>query len=258
MLKIGLFGANGKMGHIISSQIKKMFAQYTLKCAIVSDMDMYNHESLNHAELVTEDIGLLKNVEVVIDFSAPSSSLALLEYCAVANIPLVIGTTGFDLEAQATIKEISHKIPIVLSPNMSLSVNVLYKVAEIVAHKLKDFEVEIIEAHHRYKKDAPSGTALKLGEIIANAQNKSLVNCATYGRHGITDVRRADEIGFSVIRGGDIVGMHEAMFISDGEILSLKSQINDRASFANGALLAASFVATRKHGLYSMFDVLGL
>jgi 4-hydroxy-tetrahydrodipicolinate reductase len=258
MLKIGLFGANGRMGEMISAQIKKMSSLYELKYAVVANINQYNHESLNHAFLVTDKLDMLVDVDVVIDFSNTSASLQLLTHCVDKNIPLVIGTTGFDADAQNKIKNMSGKIPILYSSNMSLSVNVLFKVAETVATKLRDFEVEIIEAHHRYKKDAPSGTALKLGEVIAEARGIALPDCATYQRHGEMKKRTSDEIGFSVIRGGDIVGMHEAMFIADGEVLSLKSQINNRVSFANGALLAAKFVATKNNGLYSMFDVLGL
>lgn len=258
MIKICLFGANGKMGKILTQLIKKIPSKYELKCAVVSNMNESDNELFGDSVLIIDNFKMLPYVDVIIDFSSPSASLCALEECLNRNIPLVIGTTGFDVVSQDKIKEASKKIPILFSSNMSLSVNILYKITEIVAKKLKTFDAEIIEAHHRNKKDSPSGTALQLGHIIADARNQTLQDCSVYTRYGEVGIRKPDEIGFSVVRGGDIVGIHEAMFITDGEILSLKSQITNRESFANGALLATDFIVTKSNGLYNMFDVLDL
>ncbi|MFN8771186.1 MAG: 4-hydroxy-tetrahydrodipicolinate reductase [Neisseriaceae bacterium] len=258
MINVGLVGANGRMGQAIVEQIKDKQDCFNLKCAIVADITTTANNVKEVAQVCSEDMSMLQGVDVVIDFASPASSMVLLPFCIENNLPVMIGTTGFNDEEKLFVEKCAKKIPIILAPNTSLSVNVLFKIAELVANKLRDFEVEIVEAHHRYKKDAPSGTALKLGELISGARGLALEEHATYSRQGISDTRHKDEIGFSVIRGGDIVGMHDVQFINDGEILSVKSQINNRRSFANGALLAAKFLLNKPAGLYTMFDVLGL
>jgi 4-hydroxy-tetrahydrodipicolinate reductase len=258
MLNIGLVGANGRMGKAVAIQISNKPNQFNLKCAIVNNINNIDNEIKHIAQTCSDSFTMLKDVDVVIDFSEAKNCVALLSYCLENKLPLVIGTTGFNEEEQKIIKHSALKIPVLHAPNTSLSVNVLFKAAEFIAKKLEHFEVEITEAHHRYKKDSPSGTAIKLGETIANARGINLSECAKYNRFGVNEVRKSNEIGFSVIRGGDIIGMHDVQFISDGEILSLKSQINNRASFANGALLAAQFLYNKPAGLYSMSDVLEL
>lgn len=258
MLNIGLVGANGRMGKSIVRRIKHNPDKYNLKCAIVSDMHTIDNEVKDVAQVCSEDLDMLNGVDVVIDFSSPKSSLVLLPVCIENKLPVVIGTTGFNEFEREFMQTCSSDTPILYAPNTSLSVNVLYKVIEIVAKRLRGFDVEITEAHHRYKKDAPSGTALKLGEIIAKERDIAFEDFAKFDRHGLNEVRREDEIGYSVIRGGDIVGMHDVQFINDGEALSVKSQITNRECFANGALLAAEFLHGKSVGLYNMWDVLGL
>ena len=258
MINIGLVGANGRMGQAIVQQIANKANIFNLKCAIVSDMTKIDNNVKNTAQVCSDDIDMLNGVDVVIDFSSPKSSLVLLPFCIENKLPVMIGTTGFSDDERYFMEQCSKQLPILYAPNTSLSVNVLFKVVETVAKQLADFDVEITEAHHRYKKDAPSGTALKLGEVIADARGTDFSATAKFTRFGVNDPRQKDEIGFSVIRGGDIVGMHDVQFINDGEMLSLKSQINNRASFANGALLATKFLHKKPNGLYNMMDVLGL
>lgn len=258
MINIGLVGANGRMGRAIIEQVNAKRDQFNLKCAIVADMEFMANEVRAVAQICSQDINMLCGVDVIIDFSVPKSSLILLPFCIENNLPVVIGTTGFNDEERIFIESCAQKVAILLAPNTSLSVNILFKIAELVANKLPGFEVEITEAHHKHKKDAPSGTALKLGELISKVRGLDFNQHAVFGRYGAGEERKKNDIGFSVIRGGDIVGMHDVQFIDDGEILSFKSQINNRASFANGALVAAEFLCGKPSGLYSMFDVLGL
>ena len=257
MLNIGLVGANGRMGRAIVEQIKKN-NKYNLKCAIVSNMQEIANAIKDVAQFCSEDINMLDGIDVVIDFSSPRSSATLLNLCLEKRLPIMIGTTGFSEDERLFLENCAGKLPVLYAPNTSLSVNVLFKVTELISTKLREFEVEITEAHHRYKKDAPSGTALKLGELVSSSRGSDFRKVATFERHGLDKERNKDEIGFSVIRGGDIVGMHDVQFINDGEVLSVKSQINNRASFAIGALLAAEFICGKPNGLYNMFDVLGL
>ncbi len=258
MLNIGLVGANGKMGRTIVNRIKNNPDKYNLKCAIVTDMHTIDNVVKDVAQVCSEDLNMLDGVDVVIDFSSAKSSLVLLPVCIENKLPIIIGTTGFSESERDFMQVCSGDTPILYAPNTSLSVNVLYKVIEMVSNRLRGFDVEITEAHHRYKKDAPSGTALKLGGIIAKERELSFNDFARFDRHELNEVRKIDEIGYSVIRGGDIVGMHDVQFINDGEILSLKSQITNRDCFAYGALLAAEFLHGKPVGLYNMWDVLGL
>jgi len=257
MLNIGLVGANGRMGREVAKQLKDSKA-YKLQCAVVTDIKNTDAEVKNLAAVYTEDLSLLEGVDVVIDFSSPKSIALLLPFCITHKLPMVIGTTGFDAEQELLIRQASTQIAIVVAPNTSLSVNILYKLVAEAAVKLANFEIEITEAHHRNKKDAPSGTALKIGQTVASARDIDFKKHAVYNRHDRSLTRSKDDIGFSVIRGGDIVGNHEVQFIGDGEILSIKSQIHNRASFARGALLAASFIAKQPPGFYDMASVLGV
>lgn len=256
MLNIGLIGANGKMGHEIIKIILANKNAYNLKYAIVSTQN--SNFFKNASTIVIDDISAMGQVDVVIDFSTPDMAINALNHCLKANIPIVLGTTGFDIEQKKLISLAGNTIPVLFSPNMSLSVNILFNLVKIAATKLINFEAEIFEAHHRYKKDAPSGTALKLGEIIAEARNLDFLANAKFSRHGKNEVRNKNEIGFSVCRGGDIVGKHQVSFINDGEALHLTSEITNRSSFAYGALLAAKFIIEQKPGMYNMFDVLDL
>jgi 4-hydroxy-tetrahydrodipicolinate reductase len=254
MIRLGLVGANGRMGQaIIKLLVDKNFELFY---AFVSNKNAVNQTILQYAKNYGSNLDFIKDVDVVIDFSNYIFSLKVLEYCKKYNKPVVIGTTGFNEEQLNYIKKLSNYIPILQSPNMSISVNVLFKMAQILAKDLQDFEVEILESHHRNKKDSPSGTALKIGEIVANSRGFSLESQAIFNRSGRDVIRSKNDIGFSVIRGGDIVGKHELMFINDGEMLSLTSEITNRDTFARGALIAADYIIKQKNGLYNMFDVI--
>lgn len=257
MLSIGLLGSTGKVGTEIVKEIIHQQAKFNLKQALVNNNSKVTSELKSSGAKIIYNIEELSGVDVVIDFSNHQLSLKALHMCANSQTPIVIGTTGFSQEEKKIISISAQQIPILISPNMSLSVNLLFKLIALTAKKLPEFEAEIIEAHHRYKKDAPSGTAIKIGEIIAKSRGIDFNTHAKYTRYAEDHSRRnPQDIGFAVIRGGDIVGNHEACFINDGEILSLTSTITNRSSFARGALLAANFIYQKPHGLYNMSDVL--
>ena len=197
--------------------------------------------------------------EVLIDFTRPEGTMAHLAACRAAGVNAVIGTTGFSDDQKAAIQEIARDIAVVMAPNMSVGVNVTLRLLEMAAKALATgYDIEIIEAHHRHKVDAPSGTALKMGEVIAQAVGRELKDCAVYGREGITGERDPSTIGFSAIRGGDIVGDHTVLFAGTGERIEITHKSSSRATYAQGSLRAVRFLAGRKSGLFDMFDVLGL
>jgi 4-hydroxy-tetrahydrodipicolinate reductase len=202
---------------------------------------------------------VLQEAHALIDFTRPEATLGYLDACAAAGVPLVIGTTGFDDAGKARITAAAQRVPIVFAPNMSVGVNLLMKLAEIAAQVLEDgYDIEIIEAHHRHKVDAPSGTALGLGQAVARAVNRDLASCAVYGREGVTGERDPKTIGFATVRGGDIVGDHTLLFAGIGERVELTHKASSRATFALGALRAAKWLQGRAPGLYDMRDVLNL
>ena len=197
--------------------------------------------------------------DCLIDFTRPEGTLAHLAQCVALGKAAVIGTTGFSLDQKALIGEAAEEIPIVFAPNMAVGVNVTFKLAEIAAKILGEgYDVEIIEAHHRHKADAPSGTALRLGEVVAEALGRDLDKTALHGREGITGERDPKAIAFHALRGGDIVGEHTVMFAGEGERLEVTVRSSSRMTYAVGALRAARFLAGKKSGLYDMWDVLGL
>jgi len=201
----------------------------------------------------------LQGAQALIDFTRPEATFGYLEACVGAGVPLVIGTTGFDEAGKARIAAAAQQIPIVFAPNMSVGVNLLMKLAELAARVLEDgYDIEIIEAHHRHKVDAPSGTALGLGQAVARAIDRDLASCAVYGREGVTGERDPKTIGFATVRGGDIVGDHTLLFAGIGERVELTHKASSRATFAQGALRAAKWLQGRAPGLYDMRDVLGL
>ena len=206
-----------------------------------------------------QPIAALQGAQALIDFTRPEATLAYLDTCAAAGVPLVIGTTGFDEAGKARIATAAQRIPIVFAPNMSVGVNLLMKLAELAAHVLQDgYDIEIIEAHHRHKVDAPSGTALGLGQAVARAIDRDLASCAVYGREGVTGERDPKTIGFATVRGGDIVGDHTLLFAGIGERVELTHKASSRATFAQGALRAAKWLQGRAPGLYDLRDVLNL
>ena len=210
--------------------------------------------------LITADLhDGLKNASVLIDFTRPEGTMAHLAVCRELGVKLVIGTTGFSDAQKAEIAEAAKHIAIVMAPNMSVGVNVTLKLLQMAAQAMPTgYDIEIIEAHHRHKVDAPSGTALKMGEVIADALGRDLKDCAVYAREGVTGERDPSSIGFATIRGGDIVGDHTVLFAGTGERIEITHKSSSRATYAQGSLRAARFLATQPVGLFDMFDVLKL
>jgi 4-hydroxy-tetrahydrodipicolinate reductase len=201
----------------------------------------------------------LADCDVLVDFTRPEATLKHLEICGSRGIRMVIGTTGFTPQQKKLIGAASRNVAVVMAPNMSVGVNLTFKLIELAAKVLNEgYDVEIIEAHHRHKVDAPSGTALRMGEVIAHALGRDLAECAVYGREGVTGERKLSTIGFATVRGGDIVGDHTALFAGTGERIEITHRAASRATFALGALRAARFLAEKKTGLFDMQDVLGL
>jgi len=195
----------------------------------------------------------------LIDFTRPEGTMAHLQACVKRGVNLIIGTTGFTDAQKAEIAEASRQIAIVMAPNMSVGVNVTLKLLQMAAQAMATgYDIEIIEAHHRHKVDAPSGTALKMGEVIAEALGRDLKDCAVYAREGVTGERDPSSIGFATIRGGDIVGDHTVLFAGTGERIEVTHKSSSRATYAQGSLRAVRFLAGKQSGLYDMFDVLGL
>ena len=262
-LKIGITGVSGRMGRALLE-------------AVAGDADCVLGAALDRAgsALVGQDAGAawgaasgvavsdatsVAGLQALIDFTRPEATFAYLDACVAARVPLVIGTTGFDEAGRARIAAAARDIPIVFAPNMSVGVNLLMKLAELAAQVLEDgYDIEIIEAHHRHKVDAPSGTALGLGRAVARAINRDLAGCAVYGREGVTGERDPKTIGFATVRGGDIVGDHTLLFAGIGERVELTHKASSRATFAQGALRAAKWLQGRAPGLYDMRDVLNL
>jgi 4-hydroxy-tetrahydrodipicolinate reductase len=210
--------------------------------------------------LITADLRAgLAGADVLVDFTRPAGTLAHLDVCRALGVRAVIGTTGFDAAGKAAIADAAAGIPIVFAPNMSVGVNVVLKLLDMAARALDTgYDIEVIEAHHRHKVDAPSGTALAMGEVLARALGRDLAQCAVYARQGHTGERDPSSIGFSTIRGGDIVGDHTVLFAGTGERIEIAHRSSSRQGYAQGSLRAAHFLAARAPGLYDMADVLGL
>ena len=266
MMNVAMLGASGRMGRTIIPLLYEA-ADLRLSGALAAQGDpgvgqdagvLSGIASL--AVSVSDDPAVaLRGAQVAIDFTLPAASIRHASLCATQGCPLVIGTTGHDAAQRASLEAAAGRIPIVIAPNMSLGVNLLLKLAELAARALDEqYDIEIFEAHHRNKVDAPSGTALGLGRAAASGRGKTLDDLAEYARHGQTGVRERGRIGFSVVRGGDIVGEHRLIFAGPGEQVELAHKAQDRSGFARGALVAARWVVGRPPGLYSMLDVLGL
>ena len=243
MTKIAITGSNGRMGRALIRAVK-------------INPDVTQGPMLNRGD----DINLvLKDFDVLIDFTRPEATLNALSICQNAGKAMVIGTTGFSDEALKIIDQASSDIPIVFAPNMSVGVNLTLKLLETTAKVIgTDSNIEIVEAHHRHKVDAPSGTALKMGEVIANALGRNLSECAVYGREGTEQPRDKQTIGFSSIRGGDVVGEHSVTFFMEGERVEITHKASSRMTYANGAIKACQWLTNKANGLYSMQDVLDL
>ena len=265
MTRIGIAGAGGRMGKTLINRVID-YPNLELTAAIEcedSPVVGLDPGTLGGTDefgfLVVSDIAtVLDSFDVLIDFTNVESTLENVTACRAANKRVVVGTTGLS-DHGGFLKEASSDIPIMFAPNMSIGVNICFQVLNMVAKAIgDDYDIEIIESHHRGKVDAPSGTALKMGEIIAEALGRDLNECAIYGREGITGPRENKTIGFETIRAGDIVGEHTALFAGTGERIEITHRASDRANFANGALRAASWLTGKESGLYDMIDVLGL
>ena len=264
-IRIAIAGASGRMG--------RMLIETTLKAsdtALVAAFEQPDSPFIGKdaGELVGLPCGVaissdvaagLAQADCLIDFTRPEGTLHHLELARAAGCGMVIGTTGFSTDGKAAIAAAAEHIPVVFAPNMAVGMNAVFKLLDVAARILNEgYDVEIIEAHHRLKVDAPSGTALRMGEVVAEALGRDLESCAIYGREGVTGERESQTIGFSTIRGGDIFGDHTVLFAGIGERIEITHKSSSRMSYASGSLRAARFIAPRKSGLFDMQDVLGL
>ena len=263
--RICVAGASGRMGQMLVQAVRDS-GDSTLSGALDiagspalgQDAGAFAGQPIGVA--ITSDLTAgLSGSHCLIDFTRPEGTLEHLKACVRLGVNAVIGTTGFTEAQKAEIAEAAKKIAIVMAPNMSVGVNVTLKLLEMAAKALSTgYDIEIIEAHHRHKVDAPSGTALKMGEVIADALGRDLKDCAVYAREGVTGERDPSSIGFATIRGGDIVGDHTVLFAGTGERIEVTHKSSSRATYAQGSLRAVRFLAGKPPGLYDMFDVLGL
>jgi len=266
LLNVAMLGASGRMGRAIvplvldSSDLRLTGALAAPgDRAVGQDAGTCAGVAAASVEITDDPFRALADAQVAIDFTLPVVSLDNARACRQRGCALVVGTTGHDAGQRGELEEIAKSVPVVLAPNMSLGVNLLFKLAELAARALDaDYDIEIVEAHHRHKVDAPSGTALGLGRAAAKGRGTNLDDSAVYARHGQTGPRERGTIGFSVVRGGDIVGDHRLIFAGPGEQVELGHHAQDRSGFARGALAAARWVVGRPPALYSMLDVLGL
>lgn len=242
MLKVAVMGASGRMGRMLIE-------------AFQAADDCRLHVTLDKGDEVRAG---LAGADVMIDFTRPEATLAHLAACADLVVKAVIGTTGFDAAQKAEIARLAERTAIVFAPNMSVGVNVVLKLLDMAARAMHEgFDIEIVEAHHRNKVDAPSGTALQMGQVVANALGRDLKACAVYGREGVTGMRDQSTIGFATVRGGDIIGDHTVLFAGTGERIEISHKASSRAIYAQGSLRAARFLAGKATGLFGMADVLG-
>jgi 4-hydroxy-tetrahydrodipicolinate reductase len=263
-LKIVIAGCSGRMGHVL---LECVFADAELQ--LHGALDRANNPQIgrdagelfakNSAVKITGSIDeALQNADVLVDFTRPEASMQYLAACEKYHVKMVIGTTGFSAEEKNTIAQAAEKISIVFAPNMSVGVTLLINLVEQAAKVLSEgYDIEVVEMHHRHKVDAPSGTALRLGEAAAAGIGKALSECAVYAREGVTGEREAGTIGFATLRGGDVVGDHTVVLAGIGERVELTHKASSRATFALGALRAAKFLADKKTGLFDMQNVLG-
>jgi 4-hydroxy-tetrahydrodipicolinate reductase len=266
MIKIAVCGAAGRMGGRIIVAVNEAEG-----CELAGALERPGHPMLGMdagmlagcgslGVAVSDDLNaVVKGCDVLIDFTTPKVSLKNLEACGLQKKAIVIGSTGFTPEERELAKELAKDIPCVLAPNMSVGVNVCFKVLADIAKILgDDFDVEIVEAHHKLKKDAPSGTAVRMGEVVAEALGRDYNKVANFHREGICGERTKEEIGMQTIRGGDIVGEHTVYFIGMGERIELTHRAHTRDMFSRGSVRAAKWVVSQEPGLYDMQDVLGL
>ncbi|WP_066330654.1 4-hydroxy-tetrahydrodipicolinate reductase [Azohydromonas lata] len=264
-LRIAIAGASGRMGRMLIEAVLN-----SGDCVLAGALDVPGSPALGQdaAAFLGRPAGVaivsdlregLANAQVLIDFTRPEGTMAHLQACRELGVKLVIGTTGFSEEQKAQIDEAAQDISIVMAPNMSVGVNVVMRLLDMAARALSQgYDIEIIEAHHRHKVDAPSGTALKMGEVVAAALGRDLKECAVYGREGVTGERDPSTIGFATVRGGDIIGDHTVLFAGTGERIEISHKSSSRAGYAQGSLRASRFLADKPQGLFGMEAVLGL
>ena len=263
--RVAVAGASGRMGRMLIEAVRN-----TPDCRLAGALDVAASPAIGSdagaflgfasGVAIAADLRAgLQDAQVLIDFTRPEGTMAHLAVCRELGVQAVIGTTGFSDAQKAEIAEIAKDIAIVMAPNMSVGVNVTFKLLEMAAKALSTgYDIEIVEAHHRHKIDAPSGTALKMGEVIADALGRDLKECAVYGREGVTGERDPSTIGFATVRGGDIVGDHTVLFAGTGERIEIAHKSSSRANYAQGSLRAVRFLTDQRAGLFDMFDVLGL
>ena len=264
-MRVVIAGSSGRMGRMLTD-------------AVLASADLQLHGALDvqgspalgqdagaflgraTGVIITADVqAALSGAQVLIDFTRPEGTMAHLAACARLGVKAVVGTTGFNDAQKAEIAELAKSVAVVIAPNMSVGVNVVLKLLDMAARTLHEgYDIEVIEAHHRHKVDAPSGTALKMGEVLAKALGRDLKTCGVFAREGVTGERDPSTIGFSTIRGGDIVGDHTVLFAGTGERIEISHRSSSRAGYAQGSLRAARFLAGHSTGLFGMNDVLGL
>ncbi|HKA42323.1 MAG TPA: 4-hydroxy-tetrahydrodipicolinate reductase [Burkholderiales bacterium] len=263
-IKVAIAGASGRMGRALIEEVLRG-ADVRLAAALEQrgnaavGRDAGESAGSPCGVRVSDDVAAsIDGCDVLIDFTRPEGTLAHVVACARLRVKMVIGTTGFSEEQRKQIAEAARGVAIAMAPNFSVGVNVMFRLLDIAARSLaQGYDIEILEAHHRHKVDAPSGTALRMGEVVARALGRDLRQSAIYGREGVTGERKDDTIGFATVRGGDLVGDHCAMFIGAGERLEITHRASSRANYATGALRAARYIMSKPNGLYDMADVLG-
>lgn len=265
MNNIAIVGAAGRMGKTLIEAVQNDEQCQLTVGTVLPDSSLVGADAGEVAGVGKNQVALAASLEsggdfdVLIDFTSTDATMAHLDYCVANNKSIVIGTTGFSDEQKARIQAAGERIPVVFAPNMSVGVNLCFKLLDMAARVLGDtVDIEVIEAHHRHKIDAPSGTALGMGEVLANALDRDLKECAVYGREGVTGERDRQTIGFETIRAGDIVGEHTVMFADIGERIEITHKASSRMTFAKGAIRAANWLTGKPASVYSMQDVLDL
>ncbi len=266
MINVGITGASGRMGRALieavnNAQDLSVAAAIVKPGSALAGSDAGDMAGIGHigVSMVDDLATVAADLDVLIDFTHPSVSVANMQICRDSGTRMVIGTTGFSEEEKQIITETGRQVGVVFAPNMSVGVNLCFKLLDIAARIMgNEVDIEVIEAHHRHKVDAPSGTALRMGEVVAEALGRDLAECAVYGRQGQTGERDRQTIGFETIRAGDIVGEHTVMFADIGERVEITHKASSRMTFANGAARAAGWIMQHDRGLFDMQDVLGL
>lgn len=263
-IKLAIAGSSGRMGRMLIEA-----ALSTEGCTLFAALDRPESPTLGQDAAaflgkesgvnITAELSALEGADVLIDFTRPEGTLAHMQKCREYGVNMIIGTTGFEDEGKEAIQQASQDIAIVYAQNMSVGVNLVFKLLEIAAKALPvGYDVEIVEMHHRMKVDAPSGTAIRMGEVVADALGRDLKDCAVYGREGVTGERDPSTIGFATLRGGDVIGDHTVVFAGMGERVEVTHKASNRNIYARGSMRAAAFLKDKQNGLFDMQDVLGL